>query len=260
METVIIIPARLESNRFPNKILNKIQGLSMIEHVRRRCLLVKDIAGVYVATPNVKIQEEVERYGGNVILTNKDHENGTSRVAEAILAINCSHVILVQGDEPLILPSELDEMNAKIRNSSSEVYAWNGVSLLQHESEILDETVVKCSVFNERINYCFRKSPSVSTLQKQLKQYYKVMGLIAFRKSFLLEFSHKEKTPIESNESIEQLRIIEHGLVLNSVLFPKSLPSVNEEKDVSIVLDILEKDKEQRNLFSIIFNLSELSK
>ena len=85
METVIIIPARLESNRFPNKILNKIQGLSMIEHVRRRCLLVKDIAGVYVATPNVEIQEEVEQYGGNVILTNKDHENGTSRVARNII-------------------------------------------------------------------------------------------------------------------------------------------------------------------------------
>ena len=103
-----IIPGHLASIRFPGKILFPLFGYPMIEHVRRRALLSKKISDVYVATCDQKIADAVLSHGGKVILTGDHHRNGTSRVAEAVIEIEASHIILLQGDEPLLLPSYVD--------------------------------------------------------------------------------------------------------------------------------------------------------
>ena len=109
MKIVAVIPAHLASVRFPRKILFDFHGLPMIEHVRRRALLSKSISDVYVATCDNEIADVIKSFGGKVIMTSNSHTNGTSRVAEAIADIECSHVMLLQGDEPLLLPRHLDE-------------------------------------------------------------------------------------------------------------------------------------------------------
>ena len=248
MKTVIVIPARLESSRFPNKILYPLHGIPMIEHVRRRCLMATSISEVFVATPNIEIKKEVEANGGKVIMTSDSHDNGTSRVAEAIRKIDCENVILVQGDEPLIFPNELDQMCLHIEQSSDKYYAWNGVSPIEHQDDLADKSIVKCSIINGRICFCFRKSPSIAPFDKQKNSFKKVMGLIAFKKSFLIDFSIKKKTPLESMESIEQLRIIENEFILTPISFKKNFPSVNLPKDVPLVLEILEQEREQNEL------------
>ena len=110
MKTVAVIPAHLASVRFPEKILFDIHGLPMIEHVRRRALLANSLTEVYVATCDYRIAEVVTSYGGNVIMTNNLHKNGTTRVAEAIADVDCTHVVLLQGDEPLLLPRHIDSV------------------------------------------------------------------------------------------------------------------------------------------------------
>jgi len=259
LKNVIVIPARLESKRFPNKISYKLFGISMIEHVRRRCLLAKNIDEVYVATPNIEIKKEVESFGGKVIMTSIYHENGTSRVAEAIQKIKCKKVILVQGDEPLILPNQIDHICKEIDNSNNK-YAWNGVSPILDEADLKDQTVVKCSIVNDKINFCFRKSPSIAKINDQLKIFKKVMGIIAFEKSFLIDFSLKEKTQLESLESIEQLRIIEHGYDLTPIKFKKNFPSVNLIEDIALVLNFLKHDIEQKNILREISKINGISK
>jgi len=117
MNIIAVIPAHLASVRFPNKVLHNFYGLPMIEHVRRRALLSTVIKEVYVATCDTQIAETIKQFGGKVLLTSNNHKNGTTRVAEAIKDIDCSHVILLQGDEPLLLPRHIDKVALEINKS-----------------------------------------------------------------------------------------------------------------------------------------------
>ena len=107
MKIAAIIPARLKSTRFPNKILLPIEGMPMIEHVRRRALMCPVLSEVIVATCDEEIAEVIRAKGGRVIMTSDSHVNGTTRIAEAVAQVDCSHVILLQGDEPLLLPRHI---------------------------------------------------------------------------------------------------------------------------------------------------------
>ncbi len=101
MKIIAVIPAHMASVRFPRKILFQFHGLPMIEHVRRRALLSKAFDDVFVATCDEEIASVIRSFGGKIIMTANTHNNGTSRVAEAVKDIECSHVVLLQGDEPL---------------------------------------------------------------------------------------------------------------------------------------------------------------
>ena len=104
MDIKVVIPCHLDSLRLKQKVIIDIHGLPMIEHVRRRVLLSKNVEQVFIATNDNLIKDLVESFGGKVIVTKENHNTGTSRVCEAIKNINCSHVVLVQGDEPLLVP------------------------------------------------------------------------------------------------------------------------------------------------------------
>ena len=95
MKNIVIIPARLNSTRFPSKILHKINGLPMVEHVRRRALFSKNIDEVFIATGDKEIVNELKKYKANIIFTKQEHDNGTSRITEAVKNIACKNVILV---------------------------------------------------------------------------------------------------------------------------------------------------------------------
>lgn len=253
MKPIVIIPARLKSLRFPNKILLDIHGVPMIEHVRRRALLSKYIDEVYVATCDEKIKETLEAFGAKVIMTSKSHKNGTLRVAEAAKKIDCNKIILIQGDEPLLLPSQLDQMS-KILLKDNSSYAWNATGPIEKEEELFKHSFVKCAVNDSKILYCFRKSPSFTNFNNQKKYIRKILGLIAFRKDFLIELSKFKSSLIESIESIEQLRIIENGHTIISIPFDKTQVSINEPEDLKVVLRILEIDKEQKNLLNKVLH------
>ncbi|MDP3768387.1 MAG: NTP transferase domain-containing protein, partial [Dehalococcoidia bacterium] len=102
-----IIPARMASSRFPGKPLLDVRGLPMVEHVRRRAELCGRFSDVVVATCDWEIAAAVERFGGRCVMTSASHPGATDRVAEAAAALDCTHVVNVQGDELLILPEDL---------------------------------------------------------------------------------------------------------------------------------------------------------
>ncbi len=245
MREVVVIPARLNSLRFPKKILFNIKGLPMLEHVRRRVLLSKKVDNVFIATCDNEIKNVMESFGANVIMTSAKHLNGTSRVAEAIENIDCKNVILIQGDEPLILPNDIEYFINNVKNSSN-TNAWNATGPIDFETELSKETFVKCSVYNDKILYCFRKTPSVNNFKAQKKYVRKILGIIAFNKNFLLDIVKVKPTPIEISESIEQMRIIEKGYNLKSIPFSNSQPSINKPSEVEDVLNCFDKNYEQR--------------
>ena len=163
MKQVVIIPARLNSERFPNKILLDLKGLPMIEHVRRRVLLANNTEEVYIATCDEAIKEALEVFGAKVIMTSNQHKNGTTRVAEAVENIDCSEVILVQGDEPLLLPRHLDSMIEAIRKDRDAV-AWNAtgpIVLLKRHC-----TKVKYFIALGKVQVSMTFQPNKITLEK----------------------------------------------------------------------------------------------
>ena len=252
MKITAVIPAHMASVRFPGKILSLIHGLPMIEHVRRRALLSQSLSDVIVATCDDKIASVVNMFGGNVIMTSDTHKNGTSRVAEIIGEIDCTHVILLQGDEPLLLPRHIDSLIDAIKKNT-DIHAWNATGPLEDVSELDKKTFVKCAInYTDDILYCFRRSPSFSDFNIQKSYIRKILGIIAYRKDFLLRFSNLSPSLIEQNEFIEQMRIIENGYSFKSVTVNPSLPSVNELEEVDIVLKYIENDNEQKKLLNII--------
>jgi len=255
MKLVAVIPAHLASVRFPGKILFQFHGLPMIEHVRRRALMSDAISDVYVATCDQEIAETVDGYGGKVIMTANTHTNGTSRVAEAITQIDCTHVMLLQGDEPLLMPSHLDKMADAIRSNPSGD-AWNATGPIEIPDELDRHSFVKCAVAeSERILYCFRRSPCYSEFEKQRQFVRKILGIIAYRKEFLTQLALLPSSAIEQAEFIEQMRIIENGYLLQSVPVSPSLPSVNEPKEADIVLEYIRKNPEQKRLLEQVLTM-----
>lgn len=249
-KVVGIIPAHLASERFPRKILHPFAGLPMIEHVRRRALMAERLDDVVVATCDDEIETAVQAGGGTVIRTGRHHRNGTSRIAEAMGSVDATHVVLLQGDEPLLLPRHVDALIAAIERQP-DADAWNATGEIREQSELDRHSFVKCSVGNDnRILYCFRRSPSVAAFDVQRTYIRKILGLFAFTRASLDATAHAVPSVVETHESIEQMRIIERGGHLVSVSVDVALPSVNEPHEADIVMATLETDAEQRQLLA----------
>jgi len=114
MQVAAVIPARMASSRYPGKPLCDICGMTMIEHVYRRTVMSESVDETYVATPDVEIRKDVERFDGEYIMTG-EHTRATDRVAEAAGSIDAEVIIVMQGDEPLVYPDMLDDAIAPVR-------------------------------------------------------------------------------------------------------------------------------------------------
>ena len=241
-----VIPARMASSRFPGKPLLKVAGLPMVEHVRRRALLCGRFSEVVVATCDEEIAEVVRGCGGACLMTSSAHPAATDRVAEAARQLDCTHVINVQGDELLVLPRDLEQMVRAIEAEPG-IPAWNAVARIERPEELRDPSIVKGTVsVSGRILYCSRDLSALAARSEALEAVRAILGILGYRRDFLERYGQLERTPLERAESIDQLRIIEHDVMLRAVEFGKGYPGINEPRDVEPVLSCLSEDAVQR--------------
>lgn len=234
---VAFIPAHLASVRFPRKVLYEIHGLPMIEHVRRRALLSGAFDEVYVATCDDEVQSLIEKHGGKVIRTANTHKNGTSRIAEAVQKVDCSHVVLLQADEPLLLPEDLRFFVKSIKEDTVGTVSWNATGPIEAIEELDRHSFVKCFVNEKnRILFCFRRSPAFGKFEDTNKYIRKILGIIGYTKEFLVQIASLPPAPFETIEFIEQMRILENEYSLQSVSLDHTFPSINEPGEVEEVL------------------------
>jgi 3-deoxy-manno-octulosonate cytidylyltransferase (CMP-KDO synthetase) len=246
----IVIPARLDSVRLPRKVLLNIHGLPMIEHVRRRALMNSYSLPVYVASGDPEILDSVRSYSGSVIQTDKDHPNGLSRVHEAAKVMRQTHIIVLQGDEILILPEQIDSMIKSIYDNL-QVDFWNQVSPLSQPEEIHDLSVVKCAQSQTgNILMFFRRSPLTSLEAVQISQLKKVCGLFAVTRKALNEYFSWSSTPMQEAESIEQMRYLEHGKTIMASETSFNNPSINLPSDVIRIMETLMTSKLQSSILA----------
>jgi len=250
MRIVAIIPVRMSSTRFPGKPLVDILGLTMLEHVRIRTQLSPVVEDVLVATCDQIILEEVEKSGGKAVMTSHLHTRCTDRIAEAAEKIDADIIINVQGDEPLLYPEMFEPLIAPLLEED-QLVCTNMVSIIRNEEENFDKNVVKvvCNLENNIIYLSREPIPSNQNNQTGFIKRFKQLGLMAFRKEFLVNFTKLEPTPLEMIESIDMLRVLEYGYLIRMVESKSDIVGVDTPEDLERVRILMKND----SLFSSYF-------
>ncbi len=184
---IAIIPARLGSVRFPGKPLAPLLGRPMIEHVFWRTSMCGEVAEVYVATCDEEIKEAVAQFGGSVIMTSPAHERASDRVAEAAERIPADIIVMVQGDEPMVTPEMISAAVAPMLIDRS-IECVNLAHRITNRNEYLDPNTIKVvmNAANEALYFSRAPIPAIDN-------------------------AHLARTRLEQAESIDMLRVIEHG-------------------------------------------------
>lgn len=237
----VVIPARYESSRFPGKPLVDLCGKPMIQHVWERCCTAVGIDKVFVATDNDHIEAVVKAFGGSVIRTSSACLTGTDRLAEANRQLNCDFIINVQGDEPLISPDDINTVAQAYLNGDGSVV--NAMCKIKDEQEFRSFTVPKvvCNP-SGKLLYMSRSSIPL-TKSGEFKSAFKQVCIYAFSKEHLEFFlSHQQKTPLESIEDIEILRLLESDYNVNMIEVDSGSIAIDIPEDVDKVLNVLQEN------------------
>ena len=241
MKFLGVIPSRYASTRLEGKPLKDICGHTMIEWVYKRTKL-SNLDEVVAATDDERIYKEVERFGGKAILTSKEHENGTSRIAEVCTKYEDYDVIVnVQGDEPLIEP----EMINSIINSFKEDDTIS-MSTLKYKIDTMEEienpNYVK--VITDKKGYALYFSRSVIPYPRKLdiQNYYKHVGIYGYKRDFVVEYAKMEPTPLELSESLEQLRALENGYRIKVMETPYKIIGVDTQEELEKVREYIKEN------------------
>jgi 3-deoxy-manno-octulosonate cytidylyltransferase (CMP-KDO synthetase) len=241
-----MIPARMDSKRFPGKVLWEFKGFPMIEHVYRRATLVIDPKNIFITSSDSIILNHMNKIGANTIRSNKSHLDGTSRCAEALNNLNYRFIIVLQADEILIDTDHIHTIrNEIIRNSTGKF--WNLVSRLEIKSDLYNLNVVKSIVEpNGTINSIFREPPSNGVKYRDI---YKIMGVIAYEKQSIIQLNKDLKSsPLGQENTIEQLKILSGSSPLHSVKVNYSYPSINTKADIELVENFIATNLRQQTI------------
>jgi 3-deoxy-manno-octulosonate cytidylyltransferase (CMP-KDO synthetase) len=240
------------SSRLYGKPLMEFNGLPMIEHVRRRALLNTHDLDVIVVSPDQEILNLVDSNGGNVFESKIEHPNGLSRAGEALQELDWTHFILVQGDEILVVPSEIDQLASLIKQNPNFEFV-NCIAPLNHYEDLADISIVK-GIVNSRNNipFMFRSNPFTGPEKLQLDASVKILGLFGMKISVAIKYSEFNPSLLEELESIEQLRLIQNAVEITALRLPKGQPSVNVAADVEKVSNILKNNLDQSEILKKI--------
>tara|TARA_Y100000590_G_scaffold108590_1_gene123512 strand:- start:2325 stop:3071 length:747 start_codon:yes stop_codon:yes gene_type:complete len=236
--SVAIIPSRLESSRLPNKALKLIEGIPLVIHVLKRCQLSKYLEDVYVATDSNEIADTVKTWGGEVIMTSKDHQTGTDRIAEACKEISADIIINVQGDEALLNPDHIDNL-CKVMESDDSILISILVNKFYKKNSPSDVKVV-LNEMNEVMYFSREDIPSYSRSSEH--QMLKAYHIVPFRKEFLLKYASWEPTELEKIEFNEYVRVLEKGYKIRAIEVESSAVSVDTEEDLEVVSKLIKED------------------
>jgi len=214
---VAIIPARFQSSRLPGKALAEIAGKPMIEHVYRRTEAARSVGVVMVATDDQRILDAVAAFGGRARLTAATHASGTDRLAEVAAGLTCDLIVNVQGDEPLIDPSMIDDAIAPFRTDPG-LQMSTLRRRIDDARDLQNPNVTKVVVDREGYALYFSRAPIPFTRDGcPPAPAWRHVGLYVYRRECLLRLTALPPTAMERAEALEQLRALEHGIRIRTV-------------------------------------------
>lgn len=211
-----IIPARYGSTRLPGKALQPILGIPMVQRVYTESKKCSSLHDIYIATDDERIHSFVESYGGKAIMTPQDCESGTDRVAKAIQSIEADIIVNIQGDQPFIDPLMIDECVQPVLDDDT-VKICTLMHPIQNEDDYKNPGIVKIIV-DLHGNALYSSRSIIPFPQKDTPHsVYEHVGLYVYTREFLITLANLSPTPLEQIESLEQLRVLEHGYKLKVI-------------------------------------------
>jgi 3-deoxy-manno-octulosonate cytidylyltransferase (CMP-KDO synthetase) len=222
MSVVAIIPARYGSTRLPGKPLADIGGKPMIQHVYESAAKSRELDRIVVATDDSRVERAVKDFGGEVMMTSKQHFSGTDRLAEVARKIKANWLVNIQGDLPFIRPQTISRAVRPLRQNRT-IPMGTVCTPIYDVAEWRNPNVVKVLIDRAGFALCFSRAPipfirndnadlrGISRQGSQRLWGYRHVGLYVYRRDFLLKFARLRPTPLEQIESLEQLRALQNG-------------------------------------------------
>ncbi len=219
MKIIAMIPARYGATRFPGKLMADLGGKPVIVRTYEATLATQLFDQVYVVTDSSIIKDEMEKYGGKAIMSVKEHECGSDRIAEAVENMDLDIVINVQGDEPFVKKEPLEKLISVFKEKGAKEI--DVVSLMQEITDwkdITDPNYVKVIVDQNNFALYFSRSPIPYPRDKNAgARYFEHIGVYAFRKQAILDFYHLPMCALEATEKVECIRYLEYGKKIKMV-------------------------------------------
>ena len=217
MITVAMIPARYAATRFPGKLMQILGDKTVIRRTYDATVATGLFTQVIVVTDSKIIYDEIVIHGGKAMMSRKQHESGSDRIAEAAEDVNADIIVNVQGDEPFVRKEPLEKLLKQFDDASVQIGSM--MQVLTKQTEIDDPNFVKVAVDTRMNALFFSRSVIPYPRDKDaLVVYYEHIGVYVFRKKALLDFTKWPVTPLEAAEKIECLRYLEHGIPIRMVV------------------------------------------
>jgi len=231
LKKIAVIPARFAATRFPGKLMQRIGDKTIIRMVYENVQAMGLFDDVLVVTDNDQIVEEIQAIGGSVKKSSQEHPSGSDRIAEAILDLDVDVVVNVQGDEPFVDISPLEKLLTAI--GEPDVVVASVMQKLGMDEDINNPNFVKvvCDKNNNALYFSRSPIPYKRNLQSSLP-IYKHVGVYAFKKNTLLEFTKWPMGVLEQTEMLEQLRYLENGVSIKMVETATSSIGIDTPEDL----------------------------
>jgi 3-deoxy-manno-octulosonate cytidylyltransferase (CMP-KDO synthetase) len=218
MKKIAIIPARYAATRFPAKLMQMLGSKTVILHTYQNTVATNLFDEVMVVTDSEIIFNEIKNNGGKVIMSIRQHESGSDRIAEAVADMEVDIIVNVQGDEPFVQKGPLQKL-LQVFKEDKNVQVASLMQVLDNPDLIENPNNVKVVVDKNNNSLLFSRSPIPYQRDKNIATtYYKHIGVYAYKKQALINFTQWPVTPLEAAEKIECLRYLENGILLKMVL------------------------------------------
>lgn len=221
----IVIPARYGSTRLPGKPLADIAGKPMVQHVYERALQVANAHVVVIATDDIRVAEAVRDFGGMCVMTSPDHPSGTDRLAEVMAQIDADIYINLQGDEPLVRPTDIESLAAGMLADASVNVGTLCHPIDAHEAG--NPNTVKVVLAGNGNALYFSRSPIPYPRESEVATYLKHVGVYAFRREVLAQYAGLPQPMMEHAEKLEQLRLMAAGYCIRAFVVEPTGPGVD---------------------------------
>lgn len=243
LDVLAVIPARWKSSRLPGKPLCDICGKSMIQRVWERVTKAQRISRAVVATDDQRIFDAVQGFGGNAVMTSSDHQSGSDRAAEAARKWGGDIIVNVQGDEPFMNPQDID-MVVKLIEDNPKMQVSTLAVPFSDLNAVNDPSKVKVVISEDGRGVYFSRSqvPYFRDQQPEASQFYRHLGLYAYRKTALEDFVKMGICKIEKIEKLEQLRFLARGYSIAVGITNESLPGIDTPEDLENARRIISKE------------------
>jgi 3-deoxy-D-manno-octulosonate cytidylyltransferase len=220
MKTIAMIPARYGATRFPGKLMQMLGNKPVIVHTYENTMATRLFDEVLVVTDSPVIFDAITACGGYVTMSRQLHESGSDRIAEAAADLEVDIIINVQGDEPFVNRQALQKLLDIFQDDvSKKVKVASIMQQMKDEKQINDPNYVKVAVDKNMNALMFSRSPIPYPRNTEARPiYYEHIGIYAFRKQALMDFTNWEITPLEDAEKIECLRYLENGIPIKMVI------------------------------------------